>query len=109
MGFYAVADGNDDIERVVLDLVGFAVGGSCCKKRNNCRRLQFSPIKNVLNMARDGGLIALEEIRDLAGGEPDGLIDQTHVDARLSVFRLEKENLAGVVHIKACPRECLGD
>ncbi len=28
MGFYAVADGNDDIEGVVLDLVGFAVGGS---------------------------------------------------------------------------------
>ena len=35
VGFYTVAYGDDYIEIVVIDIVGFSVGGSCCKICNN--------------------------------------------------------------------------
>jgi len=61
-------------------------------------------------MARDGGFISLEKLGDLPGGKPYGLVDETHVDPRLAILGLEKENLAGIVHIKVCSwREYLGD
>lgn len=34
-GLDLVADGDDDVQVEVLDLIGFAVGGSCCKFCNN--------------------------------------------------------------------------
>jgi len=35
MGFDSVADRDDDIEVVIVDLIGFVVGGSCCIICNN--------------------------------------------------------------------------
>ena len=35
LGFHTIANGNDDIEIIVIHLIGFAVSGSCCKICNN--------------------------------------------------------------------------
>lgn len=48
--FDAVADGDDDVEVVVIHLVGFAIGGSCCIFCNNCCALQLAFFKNFPNV-----------------------------------------------------------
>jgi len=49
MRFHPVADRDDDIEIVVLDLVRLAISRSCCKFCNNCFRLQFALLEDVLD------------------------------------------------------------
>ncbi len=104
MGFYAVADGDDDIEGVVLKVAGdlaIAFDLNCCKKCSRCLLLQFTLVINILDVAGDGGFIALEEFGELGEREPDGLADEADVDTGLAVLGLEEKEFAGVFHPSA--------
>jgi len=87
---HPIADRDDDIEGVEFDFPG-DLALNCCKKCNSCFPLQFTFVEDVLDVAGDDGLIPLEQLRHLASGEPDGLVDVTDVDACLPVLGLEED------------------
>ena len=70
---HTVTDRNDDIEIIVIHLIGFAVSGSCCKICNNCFSLQFALSENVLDMSGNGRFVSLKQLRHLVNGQPNGI------------------------------------
>jgi hypothetical protein len=66
MGLHAVADGDDDVEVVVLDLIGLPVGGSCCRFCNNSRTPKLPIFEHVRHVPGDDRLVALEELGHLS-------------------------------------------
>ena len=73
LGFHTIANGNDDIEIIVIHLIGFAVSGSCCKICNNCFSLQFALSENVFDMSGNGRFVSLKQFRHLINGKPNGI------------------------------------
>ena len=71
--FHTVANGNDDIEIIVIHLIGFAVSGSCCEICNNCFPLQFALNENVLDMSGNGRFVSLKQLRHLVDRKPNGI------------------------------------
>lgn len=47
---YAITDRNDDIEVIVINLIGFTIIGSCCIFCNNCQCLKLTLGEHILNM-----------------------------------------------------------
>lgn len=80
LGFHTVADGNDDIEIIVIHLIGFAVSGSCCKICNNCFPLQFALSENVLDMSGNGRFVTLKQLRHLVNGQPNRIAIEGRFD-----------------------------
>ena len=78
--FHTVTNGNDDIEVIVIHLIGFAVSGSCCKICNNCFSLQFALSENVLDMSGNGRLISLKQLCHLVNGQPNGIAIEGRFD-----------------------------
>ena len=68
MGFYPVADGDDDIkvEKLNLALDCFCPFNlNCCNFCNSSFVSQCTLIENVFNMPGNNGFIPLEELRQL--------------------------------------------
>ena len=77
---HTVTDRNDDIEVIVIHLIGFAVSGSCCKICNNCFSLQFALSEDVLDMSGNGRFVTLKQLRHLVNGKPNGIAIEGRFD-----------------------------
>ena len=101
-----VAKRDDHIEIVVLDLIGFPVGGSMCKFCTYCFYVEFSLPEDVADVLGDDRTLTPEQLAHLLLPGPDRVPLQTHVHPGATVGRLVDENFAawGLRHHTALPR-----
>ena len=78
--FHTVADRNDNIEIIVIHLIGLTVSGSCCKICNNCFSLQFALSENVLDMSGNSRFVTLKQLRHLVNGQPNRIAIEGRFD-----------------------------
>ena len=81
-----VTDGDDHVEVVVIDLVGFAVRGSMCKICTYCRTLKLTLGENIADVLGDHRALAAEQQAHLLLGEPDRFTIQPHFDTDVVAF-----------------------
>jgi hypothetical protein len=93
VGFDAVSDGNDYVEIVVVYLVDFSIGGSCCKFCNNSFAVEFAFLEYIPYVPGNHGFIALEQFGYLVERQPDRFIHEPGLDPRTSIPGLVNENL----------------
>jgi hypothetical protein len=77
---HPVADREDRVEVVVLDLVGLPVCCSCCIFCNNCFSMEFSAIEDPPQMPRDDGLVSAEQRRYLRQRKPYGIAFEPNLE-----------------------------
>lgn len=87
-GLDAIADGNDEVQVVVLDLArngSTPLGSNLCKFCTGCYGIQFPLPEGATDVLGDDRPLAPEQLGHLLLGEPDGLMVQPHVDPHLAV------------------------
>jgi hypothetical protein len=91
MGLDEVADGDDDVEVLVLDLprdLAAALALNRCRFCNGCLEAQLALLEDVLDMPGDDRLVPLEELCHLSERQPGGLSVEAHLDARSAILGL---------------------
>ena len=84
--FYPIAHRNNDIEVVVINLVGFPVIGSCRKFCDNCLFGQFALFKHVIHVLADGFHVSAKEFGELLAIQPHRVLLQSHLNGALGIM-----------------------
>ena len=96
MGLHPVADRDDDVEVVELDLaldLTAALGLNRQGFLDGCRPLQLALIVDIPDVETDVLLRRLKQLGHLGLAQPDGLLLEPDLDARLEVRRRVEEQL----------------
>ena len=94
VGLHAVADGDDDVEVVVLDLGSvFPSAAVVANSATTASRPQLALLEDVLDVPGDDRLVALEQLGHLPERQPDGLAVEADLDAGAAVLGLVEEEL----------------
>ena len=98
MGLDAVADGDDDVEVVMVDRppnLTVSLGLNCQVLLDGCLGTQFALLENILNVQADILFGRLEQFRHRPLGKPDGIAFKPHLDTGDAILRLVQNYLAG--------------
>ena len=85
---HPIADGEDRVEVEVLDLVRLSVGGSCCKKCNNCLVVDLPFPKDIPQVPGNHRLIALEQGGYLVEIQPEALALEPDIQLDCAILPL---------------------
>jgi hypothetical protein len=98
---HPVADGDDGIEAVELDLVGLGfalhrpVGSGYFQNGNNHCLHQLARLEDVLQVLADGGHVDAEKLGQRLLGHPEIFVTENDLDALFAVGRAVEDDFVG--------------
>ena len=78
--FHTVADRNDDIKIIIIDIIHFSVGSSVGKFCPYCCLLKLSLFENVSHVLANHTSITLKQLCHLVNGQPNGIAVEGRFD-----------------------------
>ena len=95
--FHTVADRNDNIKIIIIDIIHFSVGGSVGKFCPHCFLLKFSLFENVSHVLANHTSITLKQLCHLVNGQPNRIAVKGRFNFRQSIFCCIDDHLGRIV------------
>ena len=94
---HTVADRNDDIKIIIIDIIHFSVGSSVGKFCPYCCLLKLSLFENVSHVLANHTSITLKQLCHLVNGQPNRIAVKGRFNFRQSIFCCIDDHLGRIV------------